>query len=60
MPPDRLCSIVPMFGGATNYVETLDTIIDYVDKHTPRQTNSLASIAGVRPRLESRLDHASR
>lgn len=33
MPPERLRSIVPMFGGATNYVETLDSIIEYVGEH---------------------------
>ena len=35
MPPDRLRSIVPMFGGGTRYVETLDAIIEFVDTHNP-------------------------
>jgi putative restriction endonuclease len=35
MPTDRLRSIVPMFGGATSYVETLDRILAYVAAHNP-------------------------
>ena len=35
MPPDRLRSIVPMFGGATRYVETLDEILAFVATHEP-------------------------
>ncbi|MFP8888518.1 HNH endonuclease [Natrialbaceae archaeon A-CW2] len=35
MPPDRLRSIVPMFGGATNYVDTLDAILEFVDDYNP-------------------------
>lgn len=35
MPPDRLRSIVPMFGGGTRYVETLDAILDFVEAHHP-------------------------
>lgn len=35
MPSDRLRSIVPMFGGATNYVETLDGILEFVEAHQP-------------------------
>jgi Predicted restriction endonuclease len=35
MPPDRLRSIVPMFGGGTQYVETLDDILTFVDTHAP-------------------------
>jgi len=35
MPPDRLRSIVPMFGGATRYVETLDSILSFVATHQP-------------------------
>ncbi|MFD1646870.1 HNH endonuclease [Haloarchaeobius litoreus] len=31
----RLRSIVPMFGGATRYVETLDAILAFVDAHNP-------------------------
>lgn len=35
MPPDRLRSIVPMFGGGTQYVDTLDTILEFVEAHQP-------------------------
>ena len=32
---ERLRSLVPMFGGATSYVESLDSILDYVDEQQP-------------------------
>ena len=35
MPTDRLRSIVPMFGGATNYVETLDDVLEFVETNQP-------------------------
>lgn len=35
MPTDRLRSIVPMFGGGTQYVETLDAILEFVETHHP-------------------------
>ena len=35
MSPERLRSIVPMFGGATKYVETLDALLAFVDSHNP-------------------------
>ncbi|MFC7074329.1 HNH endonuclease [Halovenus rubra] len=35
MPPDRLRSIVPMFGGGTRYVETLDAVLEFVTNHQP-------------------------
>jgi len=35
MATDRLRSIVPMFGGATNYVETLDAVLECVETHNP-------------------------
>jgi putative restriction endonuclease len=35
MPPDRLRSIVPMFGGGTRYVERLDAILEFVEAHQP-------------------------
>lgn len=35
MPPDRLRSIVPMFGGGMRYVETLDAILEFVEGHQP-------------------------
>jgi len=40
MPPDRLRSIVPMFGGGTRYIETLDAILAFVETHHPT-TNEL-------------------
>lgn len=38
--PNRLRSIVPMFGGGTRYVETLDAILEFVETHQPT-TNEL-------------------
>lgn len=35
MAPDRLRSIVPMFGGASRYVETLDMILEFVASYNP-------------------------
>ena len=35
MTSDRLRSIVPMFGGATQYVETLDMVLGFVASHHP-------------------------
>lgn len=35
MAADPARSIVPMFGGGTQYVETLDMILEYVEEHTP-------------------------
>ena len=35
MPSDRLRSIVPMFGGGTHYVDTLDAIIEFVRGYNP-------------------------
>jgi len=35
MPTDRLRSIVPMFGGGTSYVDTLDGILAFVETHHP-------------------------
>ncbi|SDR05773.1 HNH endonuclease [Natronobacterium texcoconense] len=35
MAPDRLRSIVPMFGGGTRYVETLDAVLEFVEAHQP-------------------------
>ena len=35
MPPDRLRSIVPMFGGGAQYVDTLDSILSFVEAHHP-------------------------
>lgn len=35
MPPDRLRSIISMFGGGTRYVETLNAIIEFVESNHP-------------------------
>jgi len=35
MPPDRLRSIVPMFGGGTRYVETLNAVLAFMSDHHP-------------------------
>ena len=35
MSSDRLRSIVPMFGGATRYVETLDSVLEFVETNQP-------------------------
>jgi len=35
MPPDRLRSIVPMFGGGTQYVDTLNQVLEFVEAHHP-------------------------
>jgi len=35
MPAERLRSIVPMFGGATRYVETLDAVLAFIESHQP-------------------------
>lgn len=40
MPTNRLRSIVPMFGGGTKYVETLNSILEFVETHQPT-TNEL-------------------
>lgn len=35
MTSNRLRSIVPMFGGSTQYVETVDAILDFIEEHQP-------------------------
>ena len=35
MPPDRIRSIVPMFGGGTQYVDTLNAILSVIEEHEP-------------------------
>ncbi|WP_221621740.1 HNH endonuclease, partial [Halocatena pleomorpha] len=35
MPSNRLRSIVPMFGGGTQYVETLDAILTFIEAYHP-------------------------
>lgn len=54
MPPERLRSIVPMFGGATSYVETLDTILAFVDEHEPTADELIGWHRGTFDRVSSR------
>ncbi len=54
MPPERLRSIVPMFGGATSYVETLDTILAFVDEHEPTTDELVGWHRGTFDRVSSR------
>lgn len=54
MSPDRLRSIVPMFGGATSYVETLDAILEYVDAQHPTTDELVGWHRGRFERVSSR------
>jgi putative restriction endonuclease len=54
MPPDRLRSIVPMFGGDTRYVQTLDAILDYVDTQHPTTDDLVGWHRGRFDRVSSR------
>ncbi len=54
MPPERLRSIVPMFGGATNYVDTFDSIVDYVDEQRPTTDEFVGWHRGRFDRVSSR------
>lgn len=54
MPPDRLRSIVPMFGGGTQYVETLDAILSFVDAHQPTTEELIGWHRGSFPNVSSR------
>jgi len=54
MPPDRLRSIVPMFGGGTRYVETLDAILDFVEVHQPTSDELVGWHRGSFPNVSSR------
>jgi len=54
MPPDRLRSIVPMFGGATNYVKTLNAILEYVDDQQPTPDELIGWHRGHFERVSSR------
>lgn len=54
MPPDRLRSIVPMFGGATKYVETLDAILEYVVTHEPTTDDLVGWHRGTFSKVSSR------
>jgi len=54
MPPDRLRSIVPMFGGGTRYVETLDAILEFVETHHPTTDELVGWHRGTFPNVSSR------
>ncbi len=54
MAPDRLRSIVPMFGGATNYVATLDAILEFVESHSPTTDELVGWHRGTFERVSSR------
>ncbi|WP_440009038.1 HNH endonuclease [Halomicrococcus sp. SG-WS-1] len=54
MPSDRLRSIVPMFGGGTQYVETLDAILDFVEAHQPTSDELVGWHRGLFPNVSSR------
>jgi len=54
MHPERLRSIVPMFGGATSYVETLDWILEFVFEHQPTEDELIGWHRGTFDRVSSR------
>ncbi|WP_265112033.1 HNH endonuclease [Halosolutus halophilus] len=54
MAPARLRSIVPMFGGATSYIETLDAILAYVDEQHPTTDELVGWHRGSFARVSSR------
>ena len=54
MTADRLRSIVPMFGGGTNYVETLDATLEFVESHTPTTDELVGWYRGTFDRVSSR------
>ena len=54
MPPDRLRSIVPMFGGGSKYVETLNTILAVVNDHQPTTDELIGWHRGTFQNVSSR------
>lgn len=54
MPPDRLRSIVPMFGGGSQYVETLNAILAVVDEHQPTTDELIGWHRGTFQNVSSR------
>lgn len=54
MTPDRLRSIVPMFGGGTQYVATLDAILEFVASHNPTTDELVGWHRGTFDRVSSR------
>jgi putative restriction endonuclease len=53
MSDDWLRSIVPMSGGATSYVETLDSLLEFVGAHHPTTDELL----GWHRAFDARLSH---
>ncbi len=54
MPTDRLRSIVPMFGGGTRYVATLDAVLEFVEAHHPTTDELVGWHRGSFARVSSR------
>ena len=54
MPPDRLRSIVPMFGGGSQYVETLNAILAVIDNHQPTTDELIGWHRGTFQNVSSR------
>jgi len=54
MASKRLRSIVPMFGGATSYVQTLDRILEYADAQHPTTDELVGWHRGMFERVSSR------
>lgn len=54
MSPERLRSIVPMFGGGTSYVDTLDAILEFVNEHQPTTDKLVRWHRGTFERVSSR------
>jgi len=54
MHDQRLRSIVPMFGGASRYVETLDAVLAFVADHQPTTDELVGWHRGTFERVESR------
>jgi len=54
MPSDRLRSIVPMFGGGTHYVDTLDGIIEFVEGYNPTTDELIGWHRGTFANVSSR------
>lgn len=54
MPKDRLRSIVPMFGGGTQYVETLDAVLEFVRAHQPTTDELIGWHRGTFANVSSR------
>jgi len=54
MPSDRLRSIVPMFGGGTHYVDTLDSILEFVEGYNPTTDELIGWHRGTFTNVSSR------